>query len=198
MDFEANLKSESVSDHAAAAIFLRSEGTAGEKHLPALFERCQAVDLNAEHDQFEEALLGFGAMSMGSILNSAGFDAANTLHSAIESWIVSATQSSNTKVAGYAIYGLGNLGPTSQSIEQLTRIVLSDLRQDEDEHVTIRAVALRNLRKLAPDSALKFADTPAFTEYSQAIKHWIETDASKNPETNLAQEQEWISSAEQG
>lgn len=63
--------------------------------------------------------------------------------------------------------------------------MISDLRGDEHEHVSLRAVALRLLRRIDTNLAAAFVDTPAFEEYSHAVEHWKATDASKNAETRL-------------
>jgi hypothetical protein len=195
MDFDAKLRSPSVRDQSAAAIFLRAEGANGAKHLPALLQKCQAIDTTSVLDRFEESLLGSGAMTMGDIVAAIGFDAQNALHVSILQWIVQSTSSPNINVAAHSIYGLGNLGaPHQEAIECLGRLVTSDRRSNEHEHVSLRAIALRILRRLDCGIAATFVDAPAFEEYAHAVKHWISTDASKNDETRLElqNELEWL------
>lgn len=195
MDFDANLRSSSVRDQSAAAIFLRAEGANGAKYLPALLQKCQAIDANNELDQFEEALLGFGAMTMGDIVGAIGFNAQDPLHVSILRWLVQCTSSRNLNVAAYSIYGLGNLRALHpEATECLCGLVTSNRRYDDHKHVSLRAVALRILRRLDSGSASKFVGAPAFEEYAKALEHWIATDASKNAETRLElqNELEWL------
>lgn len=195
MDFAANLDSDSIRDQSAAAILLHAEGANGSKHLPALLEKIQKIDSSNELDRFEEALLGFGAMTMGDIVGQIGFDFQFPLHASILNCIERLTRSANTNVIAYAIYGLGNLRSHHPNIlTPLCRVAGSDLRSDENEHVTIRAIALRNLKRVAPTTALGFVDTPVFHEYFHAIEYWLENDASKNEDTRteLRHELSWL------
>ncbi len=195
MDFAANLDSDSIRNQVAAAMFLRAEGANGSKHLSALLDKIQQVDFSNELDRFEEALLGFGAMTMGDIVGQIGFDFDLPLHTSILNCILKLTCSANIKVAAHAIYGLGNLNSDHMSIlASLCRVVVSELRSDEYEHVTIRAIALRNLKRLDPAKAREFVDTPACHEYFHAVEYWLENDSSKNEDTRteLRHELSWL------
>lgn len=195
MDFAANLRSPSLSDQSAAAIFLRAEGVNGAEHLPALLQRCQALDVTRVLDRFEEALLGFGAMTLGDIVGAVGFDPQNALHLSILCWIVRSTSSSNINVAAHSIYGLGNLGVAHPNvIECLRLLVMSPRRIDESPYVSLRAIALRILRRLDSEMAATFVDAPAFDEYAQAVEYWINTTDAKIVVTHLELQDEldWL------
>lgn len=194
MDFAANLASQSVKDLSAAAVDLRAEGVNGSIHLPALLENIQRIDSTKELDRFEEALLGYGAMTMGDIVGQVGFDFDLPLHCSVLNCILALTEAANIKVSVHAIYGLGNLRTNHANlITPLSRLVVSDLRNDENENVTLRAIALRILKRLDPAAAQEFFDTPAYREYIHAVEHWLETDASTNEDTRkeLKLELQW-------
>ncbi|QDU58568.1 hypothetical protein [Aeoliella mucimassa] len=134
-------------------------------------------------------------MTMGDIVGESGFDSADSLHVSILQWIMQTTLCRNINVAGHSIHGLGNLrARLPEAIEHLCGIVNSARRNDEHEHVSLRATALRILRRLDPVIAAEFVGTPAFDEYAHAVEHWLETDASKNTETRLElqNESEWL------
>lgn len=195
MDFAANLRSPSVKDHCTAAIFLCAEGANGAEHLPALLRRCQEIDVNGHLDRFEEALLGVGAMTMGNIVGAVGFDSENALHVAILQWIVKSTASANTKVAAHSIYGLGNIGfRHPMAIECLSDLVTSYRRTDEHEFVSLRAIALRILRRLDGEVAATFVEVPAFDEYSRALEYWMNTtpESSEDLALELRTELDWL------
>lgn len=195
MDFAAKLRSPSAKDQSEAAIFLRAEGANGADHLPALLARCQDIDAEGELDRFQEALLGCGAMTMGDIVGAMGFDSENALHVSILNWTVKSTASSNSRVAAYSIYGLGNLGVRHpDAIECLARLVTSDRRIDEHECVSLRAIALRIMRRLDCELAATFVDNSAFEEYERAVEYWMNTDAFQNEDTalELQEELDWL------
>jgi hypothetical protein len=195
MDFAAKLNSPSIRDQSAAALFLRSEGAKGITLLPLLLQKCKAIDASKELDRYEEALLGFGASTMSGLITESGFNAGDSLHDKILRWILESTQSPNINVAAHSVYALGGLGGESSAArERLCDIANSDLRGDEDEHVSLRAVALRLVRRIDPILAARFVNTPAFDEYVHAVEHWIATDASKNAETRVELEHEldWL------
>jgi hypothetical protein len=195
MDFDAALRSPSVRDQSAAAIFLRAEGANGAMHLPALLRCCQAIDTTRDLDRFEESLVGYGAITMAEIVAAIGFDPQDSLHVSIVRWIMQSTSSPNISVAAHSVYGLGNLGISiPETAECLGHVVTSEKRRNEHEHVSLRAIALRALRRLDPGVAATFFDAPAFDEYVHAVEHWLATDASKNDETRLElqNELEWM------
>lgn len=195
MDFAAKLDSPSVRHQAEAALFLRSEGVNGVTYLPLLLQKCRAIDASKDLDRYEETLLGFGAMTLGGIITESGFNASDPLHDKILRWIIESTQSPNINVAGHSVYALGGLGRDSSAArEQLCAIANSDLRGDEHRDVSLRAVALRLVRRIDPALAATFVDAPAFDEYVHAVEHWIATNPSKNPEAQLELEREltWL------
>ncbi len=49
-------------------------------------------------------------------------------------------------------------------------------RSNEYEHVSLRALALRMLKRIDPEIAATFVEFPAFEEYSHAVEHWIASD----------------------
>ncbi len=176
-------------------MFLRAEGVNGAEHLPLLLQRCQALDVTRVLDCFEEALLGFGAMTMADIVGAVGFDPRNDLHISILGWIVRSTSSSNINVAAHSIYGLGNLGVAHPNvIECLSLLVMSPKRTDEYRCVSLRAIALRILRRLDSEMAAMFVDAPAFDEYAQAVAHWLDSTDAKSSVTDLElhNELEWL------
>ena len=195
MDFSANLQSSSVRDQSYAAIVLRAEGADGAEHLHALLQKCQAIDQTKELDRFEESLLAFGAMTMGDMIGTIGFDAHDLLHISIAEWLVRSTSSLNLAVAAGAICGLGHLAARAAEVtECLGKLVDADHRSNEDEHVSLRAIALRNLRRIDSGLAAKFVDAPALEEYACAIKNWLSDGASLSVATRreLQDELEWI------
>lgn len=195
MDFFAKLNSISVLDQAAAAIFLRGQGTKGLKHLSLLLQKCQAIDQYTELNRNEEALLGLGAITLGSLIAEAGFNEIDPLHDAILCWILESINSPSVSVAGHSVYALGRLSDESSvARERLCEIVISDLRGDEHEHVSLRSVALRLLRRIDPNLAATFVEAPAFEEYVHAVKHWTATDALKNSDASpeLQSELNWL------
>jgi hypothetical protein len=195
MDIDALLQSSSLRDQSTAAVFLQSPRSPGAQHLPVLFQRCQAIDANKVLDRYEERLLGCGAMSMGTILGRIGFDSQDTLHFAILQWISQLTSSTNRSVAAGAIYGLGSLGVCHPlAIESLCGLVRDDARVDEETNISLRAIALRNLRRLDSGIAAQFVATCAFQEYALAIEQWIATGAaiSSESQSELLEERAWL------
>ncbi|MCY3005157.1 MAG: hypothetical protein NTV29_04160 [Planctomycetota bacterium] len=113
---------------------------------------------------------------MGDIVSAIGFDPQNALHVSILRWILQSTSSRNINVAALSIYGLGNLGVSNpESTDCLRRLVTSERRGNEHEHVSIRAIALRALRRIDPEIAAKFVDATAFEEYIHAVEYWLST-----------------------
>jgi hypothetical protein len=195
MDFHTNLSSPSVREQALAAIFLHAEGANGAPHLTALLQSCQAIDTTKDLDRFEEALLGRGAMAMGDIVSAIGFDPQNALHVSILRWITQSALSRNLNVAVLSIYGLGNLGVSNpETFDCLRRLVTSERRSNEHEHVSLRAIALRALRRIDPEIAAKFVDATSFEEYIHAVEYWLSTNLSMSDETRLElqNELEWL------
>jgi hypothetical protein len=195
MDFAAKLNSSSVRDQWEAALFLRSEGANGVAYLPLLLQKCQAIDSTEILDRHNETLLGFGAMTLGGLIAESGYNADDPLHNQILQWIIESTNSPNINVAGHSVYALGGLGRESSAArERLCEIANADLRGDEHKDVSLRAVALRLVRRIDPASAATFVDAPAFDEYAHAVEHWIASEASKNSATRLELERElaWL------
>ncbi len=129
MDLDTYLQSSSVRDQSYAAIVLRAEGADGAEHLHALLQKCQAIDQTKELDRFEESLLAFGAMTMGDMIGSIGFDAHDLLHTSIAKWLVRSTSSPNLAVAAGAICSLGNLAARAAEVtECLGKLVDADRR----------------------------------------------------------------------
>jgi hypothetical protein len=195
MDFHALLSSPSIRNQALAATFLHAEGANGAPHLTELLQSCQDIDSTKDLDRFEEALLGNGAMTMGHIVSAIGFDPQNTWHVSILRWIIQSTSSSNSNVAAHSIYGMGNLGVSNpETVGCLGCIVTSERRNNEHEHVSLRAIALRALRKINPEIAETFVDATAFKEYIHAVEYWLSTPPTMNDETRLElqNELEWL------
>ena len=61
-------------------------------------------------------------------------------------------------------------------------------------YVTLRAIALRMLRRVDDTVATEFVNTPAFDEYVHAVEHWIKTDATRNSDTlrECQAEHDWL------
>ena len=197
MDFEVDLRSSAVSTQSAAALFLRAEGAEGAAHLPQLLEACQAIELDDDLDRYQETLLGFGAITMGDIVGALGFDDCNELHLSILKWLVRLTSSSNPNVAALSIYGLGHLKSTlPEAVNCLQLIILTEPRAKEHPEVTLRALALRNLRRLDAELAVQFVDAPAFDEYIHAVEHWIATHGTGGlvARRELSAERDWLES----
>ncbi len=191
MDFAAALSSDSVRDQSGAAIFLRSQGADGAEHLAALLRCCMAVKTgeNATLDKYEEALLGYGAATMGDIVRQVGFDSANPLHAKILGWIVETTESSNLKVAGEAIWGVGLLGAGHPvAVNCLRRIIESALRAEEHEIVKLRAIALRMLAKIDISLATGYRSSKAWLELRDSYDWW----QRESPVEWLKDELQWL------
>lgn len=195
MDFKAKLASPSLRDQCEAAISVRSEGTAGVEHLPALLDRCKAIDLTNDMDRHEQSLVEFGAGTLSHIAGEIGFNHDNSLHQEILHWLIRTSSCREIRLAAFAVHGLGSLRVARrESIERLCEIIEAPRRNDENEHLSLRALALRILRRLDQDLAARFVTKPAFDEYLHAVKHWIATNATQNPDTReeLAQELAWL------
>ncbi|MFY7875581.1 MAG: hypothetical protein ACOVQM_09065 [Pirellula sp.] len=191
MDFAAALSSDSVREQADAAIFLRSKGADGAEHLAALLRCCAAVKTSERStlDKLEEALLGYGAATMGDIVRQVGFDSANPLHGQILGWIVETTESSNLNVAGGAIWGVGLLGAGHPvAVSCLKRIIESDLRAEEHEIVKLRAIALRMLAMIDVTLATGYRSSKAWLELRNSYDWW----QRESPVEWLKDELRWL------
>ena len=191
MDFAAALSSDSVREQSGAAIFLRSKGADGAKSLAALLRCCMAVKIgeNTTLDKYEEMLLGFGAATMGDIVRQVGFDSANPLHAKILGWIVETTESSNLKVAGGAIWGVGLLGAGHPvAVNCLKRIIESDLRDEEHEIVKLRAIALRMLAKIDITLVTGYRSSKACLELRDSFDWW----QTESPVEWVKNELQWL------
>ena len=191
MDFAAALSSDSVNEQSLAAIFLRSQGADGAKHLAALLRCCIAVKTgaNATLDKYEETLLGYGAMTMGEIVKQVGFDSTNPLHAQILAWIVKATDSPNLNVAAHSIWGVGLLGAGHPvAVNCLKRIIESDLRDEEHEIVKLRAIALRMLAMIDITLATGYRSSKAWLELRDSYDLW----KRESPVERLKDELQWL------
>ena len=193
MNFDEELRSTSVRDQSAAALFLRAEGKNAEKHLPKLLERCRAIDLTAnELDRFQIALLGLGAMTLGDCIRQIGFDTNSSFHIDAMHFIIELTQCKNTEVAAYAINGLGCLGSAHpDAIGCLKDIALSQKRTDDHGIVTCRAIAFRMLAQIDRSLAAPFRDSLACQEYLNAVDRWLQTESS-GVQQQLVEESKWL------
>lgn len=200
MDLEKLLESSSTRDHARAASFLlMSDPDQGSRHLPTLIEKCRSIDSNKELNRDELALLSLGVMALGSFVRRTCFDQNDLLHDSILRWILEASASPNAEVVGHSIYAIGSLGSASEvARNRLIEMLSLERRVNENEHVSLRAVALRVLRRIDADIAATFCDTYAFKEYAHAVNHWISTDRSMSAESQreLAEESAWIAEIE--
>jgi hypothetical protein len=72
--------------------------------------------------------------------------------------------------------------------------VTSERRSNEHEHVSLRAIALRALRRIDPEIAAKFVDATSFEEYIHAVEYWLSTNLPMSDETRLElqNELEWL------
>jgi len=199
LNFGESLASDSLKTHSAAALFLRAEGVKGYPFLPLLLQRCKSVDLSQPAlNKLEETLVGYGALSLGTITNAYGFNDADALHTDILRWLLALTYSRHVQVAACGIYGLGELHclPVAAH-ERLTELVASERRPDDHGIITCRSIAFRVLAKTDRHSAKSFVDSHACEEYLQAIDHWISDYRRSNPD-NLArcneieQESQWL------
>ena len=175
MDFAAALSSHSVNEQSVAAIFLRSKGADGAEHLAALLRCCTAVKTNgtSKLDKYEEALLGYGAMTMGEIVKQVGFISANPLHFQILEWIVKTTDSPNLNVAAHSIWGVGLLEASHPvAVNCLKRIIESDLRDEEHEIVKLRAIALRMIAMIDVTLATGYQSSKAWLELKDSFEWW--------------------------
>lgn len=200
MDLEKLLESSSARDHARAASFLMmSDPEQGSRHLTKLIEKCRSIDSNKELNRYELALLSLGVMALGSFVRRTGFDPNDLLHDSILRWILEASASPNAEVVGHSIYALGSLGSDSKvARNRLIELLSLERCVNEHEHVSLRALALRVLRRIDAEIAATFGDTCAFKEYAHAVNHWISTDRQMNEESQreLAEESAWIAEVE--
>ena len=176
-----------MKSHSAAALFLRAQGANGYPFVPSLLERCKAVDLSQPAlNKLEETLVGYGALSLGTIINAYGFDDTNALHADVLDWLTGLTYSPHVQIAAYGIYGLGELQPFPiVATDRLTELAGSDRRADDHGTITCRAIAFRVLAKADRELAMPYVDSPACEEYLHAIDHWIADYRRSNPD-NLA------------
>ncbi len=98
MNFGEALLSDSMEAHARAALFLRAQGASGYEFLPLLLQRCQSVDLSQRTlSKYEEMLVGYGALSLGTIIGAHGFDACDAFHAKVLEWLIDLTFSRISK-----------------------------------------------------------------------------------------------------
>lgn len=175
MNFGEALSSDSIERHAHAALFLQGQGASGYEFLPLLLQRCQSIDLSQlTLSKHEVTLVGCGAVSLGTIVGTRGFDAGDAFHAKVLNWLMELTYSSHIQVFGYGIYGLGALRPLPESaIERLVNLVGSERRADEHGIISSRGIAFRVLAQADHALARPFAGSPACDEYLCAIDTWI-------------------------
>jgi len=191
MDFAAALSSDSVREQSGAAVFLRSKGADGAEHLAALLRCCTAVKTvgTSKLDKYEEALLGYGAMTLGETVKQVGFTSTNPLHVQILSWIVQTTDSPNLNVAAHSIWGVGLLAARHpEAINCLKRIIESDLRDEEHEIVKLRAIALRMLAMIDVTLATDYRSSKAWQELKDSYDWW----QRESPVDWLKDELQWL------
>lgn len=200
MDLEKLLESSSARDHARAASFLMmSDPEQGSRHQPTLIEKCRSIDSNKELNRYELALLSLGVMALGSFVRRTGFDQNDLLHDSILRWILEAATSPNAEVVGHSIYALGTLGSSFQiARNRLIEMLSLERRENEHEHVSLRSLALRVLRRIDAEIVATFCDNCAFKEFAHAVNHWISTDREMSAESQreLAEESAWIAEVE--
>jgi hypothetical protein len=193
MDFGLELSSSSILRQSQAAILLRSESSVGYVHLPMLLQCSQGVDLSRDDLTHEEiSLVGYGAISMGAILNSFGYDDGIEIHRKLVDWLIELVTNKNIKIAAGGLLGLGELStlPTS-ALSAFEFVIQSKLRHDEHPKVTLRAIALRMLVKTNPRFAEKYSNHDSCSEYHRALEFWL-LDASPALRVSLLEEIDWI------
>ena len=199
MDLEKLLNSPSTRDQARAAGFLLSE-VKRESQLTTLIEKCRSIDPNSDLNRDELALLSLGVMALGSFVRRTGFDQNDLLHDSILRWILEVSASPNAEVVVHSIYALGSLGSASQvARSRLIEMLSLERRVNEHEHVSLRALALRVLRRIDAEIAASFCNATAFKEYAHAVTHWVSTDQGMSAESQreLAEESAWIAVVEE-
>ena len=192
MDFETALAETSpLRDQAAAATFFRGQG-AGVKNLDSLFAAMARVDATRRDlNKLEVVLVGLGAMAIASTLDDAGIDPLSSSYAEMTNWILSNAQSPNTEVSAYCINSLGQFKNHSYvAVAVLREVSKSERRTDENERITLRAIAFRMLARLAPNLAAAYIGNDVCKEYLAAIELW----SSESPDSKemLEKEVEWI------
>ncbi len=187
LNYGEALLSDSMEAHARAALFLRAQGASGYEFLPLLLQRCQSVDLSQRTlSKYEEMLVGYGALSLGTIIGAHGFDACDAFHAKVLEWLIDLTFSPHIEIAANGLYGLGDLRPLPGSaIERLTNLVSSERRTDDTGIITCRGIAFRLLAKADHELARPFVESPACAEYLHAMDTWIADYRERFPD-NLA------------
>ena len=196
MDYGFALSSDSIKARSEAALFLRSELASGYVHLPMLLRRSQEIDLTKDVLSKEEIeLVGYGALSIGSILNAVGYDETNSMHHRLVDYLIELASSKHNDIAAYALHGLGELSsPPTRVIGAYEHVIQSGLRYNEHPVVTIRSIAVRMLVKTNSYIARKYIDHDASREYLLSIEQW-EVECSQESRKSLRDESDWIRQA---
>lgn len=142
----------------------------------------------------EMGFVSLASSRMARSVKELGHDG-TPLHDAITDYLIDLTAHWDVRVALTGTYALAEHGiPPRRVLEHLKSLVITDRRSDDHSDVSLRAIALRMLRRLDDEIAAEFRDFAAFAEYRHAISHWLTTDAAKNPETarELHAEREWL------
>ncbi|QEG40211.1 hypothetical protein [Roseimaritima ulvae] len=163
--------------------------------LAEIFRACCAIDLvNIADPSKEMGFLTVALHRMARYVNELGHDGSQ-LHSAITNFLIDLTDHSAIEVACTATYALADHGATpARAFDRLCELITSELRDDEHPVVTMRAIALRMVRRLDPEIATQYVATAAFQEYKRIVDHWINSGASKCEDINreLRAEKSWI------
>jgi hypothetical protein len=133
---------------------------------------------------------------MARSVNEQGHDGSQ-LHSAVTNYLIENTRHANVTIALTAIYALGDHGAKPANVvSRLCELVTEDRRDYDHPIVTLRAVALRMLMRLAPEIAASYNEHAAFEDYRRTVNHWLDSQSSKSAElsSELLTELHWINS----
>ena len=166
--------------------------------LPLLLHSAKTADSNAKgYEQFISNAL----RAAGALVNSFGYDSNDSVHAEVVNWIFESNESDNIEIAASSIWALGDLGVPPSSVQnRLEMLITSPPRRKPDNPNTCRAVAFRMLARLDREAAREYVDSPACTEFREAVSSWFDYYKTKYPNNNnipqeLYYETEWLENA---
>ena len=169
------------------------------RDLAEIYDACYGIDLaNLEIPSKEMGFLCFAVHRMARYINELGHDGSQ-LHSAITNYLIDLTRHADVRVALTATYALADHGVKPACVlNRLCELVTSGRRENDHPIVTMRAIALRVVKRLDLELASQYIDTVAFDDYRRTVNYWIESGSSKSTEVNseLQAEMHWLTSQE--
>ena len=155
--------------------------------VPLLIRSAKTADTAVAHyDSFMLQALRTTAM----LINRFGYDPDTAVHRDAIDWIFQSNASNNIEVAAGSIWALGDLGvPPTSVCDRLEELVVAEPRRKGDSPNTCRALAFRMLARLERETAKKYINSPACSEFRAAISFWFDDLKNRYPDNaNLPQE----------